>query len=198
MTNFYNQTVKATLADFSVDPEIGLTEKEVLKRQEKYGKNSLHVRETPLWRKLIEPFLDVFMVILVAAFILSAVQQDWIETIAIGVIIIADTAIYYIQRFSTDRILRSLQNSTKQAVAVIRDGTEQALDASELVPGDIVILREGDRIPADGRIVKESGLLADEAMLTGESEAIAKDARAISGMKKSTSSAIWSFLDLSS
>ena len=184
MTNFYNQTVKATLADFSVDPEIGLTEKEVLKRQEKYGKNSLHVRETPLWRKLIEPFLDVFMVILVAAFILSAVQQDWIETIAIGVIIIADTAIYYIQRFSTDRILRSLQNSTKQAVAVIRDGTEQALDASELVPGDIVILREGDRIPADGRIVKESGLLADEAMLTGESEAIAKDARAISGMKK--------------
>ena len=111
-------------------------------------------------------------------------QQDWIETIAIGVIIIADTAIYYIQRFSTDRILRSLQNSTKQAVAVIRDGTEQALDASELVPGDIVILREGDRIPADGRIVKESGLLVDEAMLTGESEAIAKDARAISGMKK--------------
>lgn len=184
MTNFYNQTVKATLADFSVDPETGLTAREVAKRQEKYGKNSLHVRETPLWRKLLEPFMDVFMVILVAAFVLSAVQQDWIETIAIGVIIIADTAIYYIQRFSTDRILRSLQNSTRQAVAVVRDGVEQAIDATELVPGDIVILREGDRIPADGRIVKESGLLADEAMLTGESEAIAKDARAISGMKK--------------
>lgn len=184
MTNFYNQTVKAALAEFSVDPDTGLTAREVAKRQEQYGKNSLHVRETPFWRKLVEPFLDVFMVILVAAFVLSAVQQDWIETLAIGVIIIADTAIYYIQRFSTDRILRSLQNSTRQAVAVIRDGAERAIDATELVPGDIVILREGDRIPADGRIVKESGLLADEAMLTGESEAIAKDARAISGLKK--------------
>ncbi len=184
MTNFYNQTVKATLAEFSVNAENGLTTKEVLRRQAKYGKNFLRVQETPLWRKLLEPFLDIFMIILIAAFLLSAVQQDWIETIAIGVIIVADATIYYIQRFSTDRILRSLQNSTRQAVAVIRDGTEQALDASELVPGDIVILREGDRIPADGRIVKESGLLADEAMLTGESEAIAKDARAISGLKK--------------
>ncbi len=184
MANFYNQTVKATLAEFSVNPESGLTQKEVLRRREKYGKNSLHVRETPIWRKLIEPFMDVFMLILLAALILSAIQQDWIETIAIGVIIVADALIYYVQRFSTDRILRSLQNSTRQSVAVIRDGVEQTLDATELVPGDIVILREGDRIPADGRIVKESGLLADEAMLTGESEAIAKDARAIAGMKK--------------
>jgi len=184
MTNFYNQTAKATLAEFSVDPDTGLTEKEVLKRRAKYGKNSLHVRETPLIKKLLEPFMDIFMLILLVAFILSAIQQDWIEAIAIGVIIIADAAIYYIQRFSTERILRSLQNSTRQAVAVLRDGTERALDATELVPGDIVILREGDRIPADGRIIKESGLLSDEAMLTGESEAIAKDARAISGVKK--------------
>lgn len=184
MTNFYNQTVKATLADFSVDPETGLSTKEVLKRQEKYGKNSLHLRETPLWRKLLEPFIDIFMIILVVALVLSAVQGDWIETIAIGVIVVADAVVYYVQRFSTDRILRSLQNRTRQAVAVVRDGAEQAIDATELVPGDIVILREGDRIPADGRIVKESGLLAEEAMLTGESEAIAKDARAISGLKK--------------
>lgn len=184
MTNFYNQTVKATLAEFSVDPETGLSTKEVLKRQEEYGKNSLHLRETPLWRKLLEPFIDVFMIILVVALVLSVIQNDWIEAVAIGVIIIADAVVYYVQRFSTDRILSSLQSSTRQAVAVIRDSKEQAIDATELVPGDIVILREGDRIPADGRIVRESGLLADEAMLTGESEAIAKDARAISGMKK--------------
>lgn len=184
MTNFYNQTVKSTLAEFAVNPDTGLTAREVIKRREKYGKNSLHVRETPLWRKLLEPFTDIFMVILIIALTLSMIQQDWIEAIAIGLIIIADAVVYYIQRFSTDRILRSLQNSTRQAVVVIRDGQEQSLDATELVPGDIVILREGDRIPADGRIVKESGLLADEAMLTGESEAIAKDSRAISGLKK--------------
>lgn len=184
MANFYNQTVKETLKQFAVDPEKGLTTREVNKRQEIYGKNLLKVKETPLWRKLLEPFLDIFMVILVVAMVLSAVQQDWIETIAIGVIIIADTAIYYIQRFSTERILRSLKSNTQHGVAVIREGEELALDAAELVPGDIVILREGDRIPADGRIVNESGLLADEAMLTGESDSIAKDARSISGNKK--------------
>ena len=184
MANFYNQTVKETLGQFAVDPEKGLTMREVHKRQEAYGKNILKFKETPLWRKLLEPFMDVFMVILVVAMILSAIQQDWIETIAIGVIIVADTVIYYIQKFSTERILRSLKTNTQHGVAVIREGEEQALDATELVPGDIVILREGDRIPADGRIVNESGLLADEAMLTGESTSIAKDARAISGNKK--------------
>lgn len=184
MANFYNQTVKEALGQFAVDPAKGLTSREVMKRREVYGRNILKVKETPLWRKLIEPFMDIFMVILLIAAVLSAIQQDWIETIAIVVIIIADTVIYYIQRFSTERILRSLKASTQHLVTVIRDGEEQAIDAAELVPGDIVILHEGDRIPADGRIIQESGLLSDEAMLTGESEPIAKDARAISGLKK--------------
>ncbi len=184
MANFYNQTVKETLGQFAVNPDKGLTTREVHKRQEVYGKNLLKFKETPLWRKLLEPFMDVFMVVLLIAMILSAIQQDWIETIAVGAIIVADTVIYYIQKFSTERILRSLKSNTQHGVAVIRDGEEQILDATELVPGDIVILREGDRIPADGRIVNESGLLADEAMLTGESTSIAKDARAISGNKK--------------
>lgn len=184
MANFYNQTVKETLAQFSVNPETGLDDKEVAKRQATYGKNLLKVKETPLWRKILEPFLDIFMLILIVALILSAVQQDWIETIAIGVIIAADAVVYYVQRFSTERILRSLKNSTNHTVAVLRNGEETAIEATELVPGDIVILREGDRIPADGRILSESGLLSDEAMLTGESDAIAKDARAISGLKK--------------
>lgn len=184
MANFYNQTVKETLGQFAVDPEKGLTVREVHKRQEIYGQNLLKFKETPLWRKLIEPFMDIFMVILLIAMVLSAIQQDWIETIAIAVIIAADTIIFYIQKFSTERILRSLKTSTQHNVTVLREGEEQALDATELVPGDIVILREGDRIPADGRIINESGLLTDEAMLTGESTSIAKDARTISGNKK--------------
>lgn len=184
MANFYNETVKAALAQLGTDPNKGLTEHEVAKRQETYGKNTLKVSTTPLWRKLLEPFLDIFMVILIIALILSAIQQDWIEAVTIGVIILANAIIYYIQRFSTERILRSLKDSTRQTVAVVREGKELAVEADELVPGDIVILREGDRIPADGRIVSESGLLADEAMLTGESESIAKDAKALSGVKK--------------
>ncbi len=184
MAFYYNQTVKDTLADLKVDPDQGLSSREVAKRQEAYGRNLLKVKETPLWKKLLEPFADIFMLILVAALILSAVQQDWIEVVAIAVIILADAIIYYIQRFSTDKILQSLKESTRQTIAVVRDGNERAIESDELVPGDIVILREGDRIPADGRIISETGLLSDEAMLTGESEAIAKDAKAISGVKK--------------
>lgn len=184
MANYYNETVKATLQKFSTDPEKGLSTKEALKRQSLYGPNILKTKTTPLWRKLIAPFADIFMLILLAALVLSLFQGDWLEAVAIGVIIIADAIIYYIQRFSTDRILESLKNSTKQDVTVLRDGREESLDSSELVPGDIAILGEGDRVPADGRIISESGLLSDESMLTGESEPIAKDAKAISGSKK--------------
>lgn len=184
MANYYNQTVKDVLAELSVKADHGLSSAEVKKRQSIYGKNQLKVKETPFWRKLLEPFIDVFMIILVVALLLSLIQQDWIEAVAIGVIILADAIVYYVQRFSTERILRSLSSSTEHAVAVIRDGTERSIEATELVPGDIVILREGDRIPADGRIINESGLLSDEAMLTGESDSIAKDARAISGPRK--------------
>lgn len=98
MANFYNQTVKEVARDFAVDPARGLTAHEVEKRRQKYGRNLLKVAETPLWRKLLEPFIDIFMLILVVALILSAVQGDWIETIAIAVIIIADAVIYYIQK----------------------------------------------------------------------------------------------------
>lgn len=184
MVNYYNQSVKETLEQFTVDPDIGLSAKEVIKRRAQFGRNLLEVKETPLWRKILEPFMDIFMVILIIALLLSIIQQDWIEAVAIAAIIAADAIIYYIQRFSTERILRSLKNSTEHSVAVIRDGEESAIEATELVPGDIVILREGDRIPADGRIINESGLLSEEAMLTGESEPIAKDARALSGVKK--------------
>lgn len=184
MASFYNQTTKEVLKHFSTNPETGLSQKEAEKRQQTYGKNLLQVAKTPLWRKLIEPFVDIFMVILVIALALSAIQQNWLEAITIGIIIAIDAIIYYIQRFSTERILESLKNSTIQTITVLRDGEEQAIESTELVPGDIVVLHEGDRIPADGRIISESGLLSNESMLTGESEAIAKDAKAISGQKK--------------
>lgn len=172
------------MAQFRTDATDGLSSKSAHERQLKYGKNTLQVAETPLWRKILEPFMDVFMVILVVAMILSMLQGNWVEAITILVIIAIDAIIYYIQQFSTERILKSLKRSTFHAVKVIRDGSEQAIEATELVPGDIVILSEGDRVPADGRIVSESGLLTNESMLTGESEAIAKDAKAISDTKK--------------
>lgn len=184
MADYYNQTTKEVLAQFKADATTGLSTKTAHERQARFGKNTLKVAETPLWRKILEPFMDIFMIILVVAMVLSMLQRNWVEAITIFVIIAVDAIIYYIQQFSTERILKSLKRSTFHSVKVLRDGIEQAIEATELVPGDIVILAEGDRIPADGRIISESGLLTNESMLTGESEAIAKDAKAISGTKK--------------
>lgn len=184
MAEFYNQTTREVIEQFRTDAELGLSTTEVHKRQEKYGKNTLQMAETPLWRKILEPFADIFMIILIIAMVLSMLQQNWIEAIAIFCIIALDAIIFYVQQFSTERILKSLKRSTLHSVTVLRDGAEQAIEATELVPGDIVILHEGDRIPADGRIISESGLLTNESMLTGESDAIAKDAKAISGQPK--------------
>lgn len=184
MADFYNRTVKEVVNELGVDPAVGLSVREVEKRRAKYGANELKMAGTSLWKKLLAPFMDIFMLILIVALALSAVQQDWLEAIVIAVIIAADAIVYYVQRFSTERILRSLNNTIVQNVVVLREGVEQSVEAADLVPGDIVILQEGDRVPADGRIVNESGLLTNESMLTGESEPIAKDAKTITGQKK--------------
>ena len=181
---YYNHSVKDSLIDQRTDAESGLSSKEVKKRRAKFGENTLDIKTTPLIKKLLEPFADLFMIILVIALVLSIVQQSWTEVAVIALDIVLDVAVFYIQRFSTERVLNSLQEKTVQKITVIRNSSEQEVDASELVPGDVVILHEGDRIPADGRIISESGLLTNESMLTGESEAIAKDAKAISGKKK--------------
>lgn len=181
---FYELSVKETLEKFQTNADTGLSNNEVEKRRKKFGKNELEAKGTPLWRKILEPFMDIFMVMLLVAFVISIIQQAWTEVIMIAIIIAINAIIDYVQQFSTERILRNLRQKTVQPVEVWRNGQKQNVDASELVPGDIVILDEGDRVPADGRIIDESGLLTNEAMLTGESESVAKDANKISGNKK--------------
>ena len=181
---YYNRSAKDTLIDQRTDASTGLTTKEIKKRRTKFGTNALDLKTTPLLQKLLEPFADLFMIILIIALLLSILQQSWPEVAVIALDIVLDVAVFYIQRFSTERVLNSLKEKTVQKITAIRNGVEVELDSSELVPGDIVVLHEGDRIPADGRIISESGLLTNESMLTRESDAIAKDAKAISGKKK--------------
>lgn len=184
MSEFYNQSVKDILASFKVDSEKGLSFEEAKKRQNKYGKNTLNIKTVPLWRKLIEPFCDLFMVILLVALVLSIIQGSLAEIVIIVIDILCDAGIFYFQQFSTERILRNLKSQTEHKVKVLRGGKEVEIESSELVPGDIVFLVEGERIPADGRIILETGVLTNESMLTGESDSIQKDAKALSGTKK--------------
>ena len=180
---YYNLSVKETLEDKQTS-EHGLSKTEASERLKVYGPNILKIKTEPLWRKLIEPFANVFMLVLFIAVIISFFHQAYIDAIIILVIMIISAVIYYVQRFSTERILRSLQQRSEQLVNVLRDGTAIEINADQLVPGDIVTMEEGDKVPADLRFISGDNVRVDESLLTGESVPISKSIEAISGEKE--------------
>ncbi len=180
---YYNQTVNQTLKQLKTSDR-GLQSTEAKKRLSEYGPNTIRVKGQPLWRKIIEPFADVFMLVLFIAAVLSIIHNTPIDAAIIIGIIMISAVIYYIQRFSTDRVLRSLQKHTAQIVSVLRNGKISKVDSLKLVPGDVVALSEGEKVPADMRLLHGSGVRVDEALLTGESEPITKLTDVLKGEKQ--------------
>ncbi|QQG50517.1 MAG: cation-transporting P-type ATPase [Candidatus Saccharibacteria bacterium] len=170
---YYTKTVRETYSELKTSAS-GLAISEAKERLRIYGPNAIKITGEPLWRKLIEPFANVFMLVLFIAALISVWHKDYLDAGIIGTIMAASATIYYIQRFSTERILRSLRKHEAQAVDVLRDGKETEIDSSLLVPGDIITLTEGEKIPADARIIESRSLRVDESQLTGESLPIDK------------------------
>ena len=180
---FYHQSVEDTYTELRSGPN-GISRHEANKRIEQYGDNSIKVKREPLWRILIEPFLSIFMLVLFIAAVISLFHHAIFDAIIILSIIGVSAIIYYVQRFSTERILRSLQKHTAQTVEVIRGGESVQIDASQLVPGDVIKLGEGDKVPADIRLSTANALRADEAVLTGESVPVSKNADTLGERKE--------------
>ena len=170
---FYTKSVKQTLDDLQTTSS-GLSAIESKQRLRQYGPNSIKLRTEPLWRKLLEPFLSVFMAVLVVAIGISLWHRSYFDAAIIGAIILLNALIYYVQRFSTERILRSLQKRSTVKVEVLRKGKSVTVDAVNIVPGDVIVLDEGDKIPADARIIEARSFRVDESQLTGESLPISK------------------------
>lgn len=180
---YYTKTVDETYQELHTNDN-GLTDEEVEARIQKYGRNVIRIKGEPLWRKIIAPFSNVFMAVLAVAVVVSLIEHSVLDASIIGVIMAANATIYYVQRFSTERILRSLQEYRKQTVEVMRGGAVQSVESSGLVPGDIILLNEGEKIPADARVIKASALRVDESQLTGESEPISKKIEALTDGKE--------------
>lgn len=180
---FYNQSVEEVYAELRTQAN-GLSRHEVTTRLKTYGPNSLRIKGEPLWRKLVEPFANVFMLVLFIATIISLLHHAYIDAVIIVSIMLISALIYYVQRFSTERILRSLQKHSVQRIEVVRGGETVTIEDSQLVPGDIVRLNEGDKIPADIRITIGENIRADESILTGESLPINKSVDALAGKKQ--------------
>lgn len=170
---YYTKTVRQTLKELDTQ-ESGLAASEAEERLRLHGRNEIRVSGDPLWRKMIEPFKNVFMLVLFIAAFISILHKDFLDAGIIGTIMAASATIYYIQRFSTERILRSLKKHDPLIVETFRDGKVISLEAALLVPGDIIMLHEGEKIPADARIIEEDSLRVDESQLTGESEPVDK------------------------
>ena len=180
---YYNQTIEASLKKLNTTAS-GLSPTEAQRRLKQYGPNELVVKGEPLWRKIVKPFVDVFMVVLGAAGVISLIHGDTLDAVIIFVIIGINAAVFYVQTFSTERVLRSLKKHSAQTIDVIRGGEIIQIDSTKLVPGDIVSVTEGDKVPADGRLITASNIRVDEAMLTGESEPISKTTEALKGEKE--------------
>lgn len=152
----------------------GLSMAEVKRRLEKYGPNVLSSKKTPLWKKLIAPFASVFVSVLILAMAISLVMNETLDAIVIGIVLAINAVIFYVQEYSANKVLETLKRQDVAVVDVKRDGKILKIPSAEIVPGDIIYLSEGVKIPADGRILESENLHVSEAVLTGESLPIHK------------------------
>ena len=180
---YYNQSIEDTYKQLGTGPK-GLSRREIDDRLKTYGHNIIKIKGEPLWRKLAEPFANVFMLVLFIAVIISFLHHAVFDAIIILAIMLISAVIYYIQMFSTERILRALQKHTTQKVEVIRGGETRYINDTDLVPGDIIQLNEGDKIPADIRLIAANSLRVDESVLTGESVPVNKQTDALPSKKE--------------
>jgi Ca2+-transporting ATPase len=168
-------TIEETLDKFETHRN-GIAQTEAEERIKKYGKNSL---DEPKKKNLILEYLSQFnnniLKILMVAAIISWFLGNQKDTIGIMFAVILSATIGFIQEYRSDRAVEYLKNMTKQKVRVKRDGSEKLIDSLDIVPGDIVIIEEGMKIPADMRLLVSIDIQVNESTLTGESLPIEKD-----------------------
>jgi Ca2+-transporting ATPase len=153
----------------------GLTSEEAARRFAEHGPNELKAahRISP-WEILAEQFKNVLIIILIIATVFSAFVGEGLDAIVIGVIILFAVVLGFVQEYRAERAIEALREMAAPTAAVMRDGEEMEIPAREVVPGDIILLRAGDKIPADSRLVESVNLQIEEAALTGESVPIEK------------------------
>ena len=172
--------VEAVASAFGVDVDVGLSESEVAERRRRFGPNRLQeASTTPWWRLLWSQLANAVVVLLVAASVAGLAIGEVIEAAAIGVVLLVNTVVGFVTELQASRSMAALRRMVRTVAEVERDDRRDEIEATDLVPGDIVGIEAGEQVPADLRIIESEDLQVEEAGLTGESEAVTKDAEPV-------------------
>ncbi|WP_435611937.1 cation-translocating P-type ATPase [Streptomyces sp. bgisy159] len=171
------RTVEETAARLGVDPRTGLTAREAAERAAAHGPNRLaQPARRPEWLRFLDQFRNWLIGILLIAAVVAAAIGEVRDAVVITVVLQINAVLGYLQERRAERSLEALRRMLVPTARVRRDGTEREVAAEALVPGDVVLLEAGDRVPADGRLLVAESVEVAEAALTGESQPVPKTA----------------------
>lgn len=186
----YCEHPETIVQQLETNVETGLTSEQVKERTEKFGKNKLQEKKKKTWMgRFFEQFKDAMIIILIIASIISFViacieknPKEFFEPVLILLIVVLNAIMGVMQESKAEKALDALKNMSAPHARVIRDGKESIINASDLVPGDVIILEAGDFVPADARLIKSVSLKSEESALTGES--VPSEKNAVARVKK--------------
>jgi Ca2+-transporting ATPase len=167
-------------SEFAVAPDHGLDSGEASRRLGRHGPNRLAEPEPrPAWRRFIDQFRSFLVLVLLGAAVLAGVVGHLKDAVVIAIVVLLNATLGFIQEHRAEAALTALKNMLAPSARVRRDGHVTVVAATELVPGDVLLLEAGDRVPADARVLVAHAAELAEAALTGESQAVAKTAEAV-------------------
>ena len=178
---YYQQTVDETLANSNSTLD-GLSGAEASARLQQYGENALPQKPgKPAWLRFLAHFNDVLIYVLLVAALLKLIMGHWVDMFVILGVAVINALIGHIQESNAEKSLQSIRNMLSSEAVVVRQGNHETVPTTALVPGDIVVIRAGDRIPADLRVIEAHNLRVEEAILTGESTVVEKNTDPLTG-----------------
>lgn len=158
----------------------GLSKEEAAARRDQYGPNTIRTEQkVSAWKVLLDQFTNPLIYVLLVALVVTLAIQHWADSTVIGLVLLINATVGFFQEYRAETAVQSLMKMVSPKARVRRGGTEQKVDGDDLVPGDFVLLGEGDMVPADLRIVESKSLQVNEAALTGESVPVSKSSAAI-------------------
>lgn len=179
MRKWHSLTIEEVERELSTNKKLGLSEEEARRRLSIYGLNEIVVKKKPLYKLFIEQFRNFLIYILLVATLISALLGEIVESVAIVIVVLVMGLMGFIQQYRAEKTLEALKKMATPITRVVRDGEEKEVLSNQLVPGDLVVLRAGDVVPADLRLIEAVDLEIDESSFTGESVPVEKKPKTI-------------------